>query len=744
MLNLSIKFIRTRFDRHTLTKWNERITGVLNVTPAHESTLRDALLAGRVAKFAEDYETALTHFDQALEIANDNKDAISLTGIVLHRAETLMRLKRFEEAETFIAQSRANTSAPSVRAMQTAYLDCMAGVLAQAQGDLVKARTLYESALETAKTAATSGAEGRALGHLADTYLREGNASYAIHLLREALPKLSAASDLELSSYFVGLLGQSLAQSGQETEGTHLLGRAHQLAGQFNHRLYERHWAIILASRAMNEARYADAFALYQGILRLFNAEKPTPAYVITCAGLSKAALYLGDDQAALNYAEMAVASLDKLADAPLDPPVAIVSPTQIAPLARGMLGETLRTLGRSDEAIPHLEMALESSEVAPAQIDILRNLAAARANTGEMDAVIALYQRAITLAKKFDDLIQAAQAQRDLGLAYQQHGRLTEAIQSWNAALMIYLDKNAYAQIARLQCDIANARKALGQISRAIKDYEQALMTLNSVDQADFETRGLVLSNVAIAYAEQGDAETADAFFNDSIKAAQQIGDKVADATRSGNYGWFLTIVGRPQRALNMLERALQLSESLGLKLQSAIQMDNIGLAYDARSEYTQALEHHRKALDTLKDVALKPSDAAHWSASIQLNLANSLLSLNEFEESALLLENALQYGRESDKPALMIRALTGQARALIQQGNLPTATPILEEAIALARKTDSRRLLAELLYWRSVQLAKKNRHAEAYEVWGEARKLYTMLHMPQAKLEPQWLNTR
>ena len=64
------------------------------------------------------------------------------------------------------------------------------------------------------------------MSHLADTYLHDGNASYAAHLLREALPKLTMPSDVEMSSYFVGLLGQALIQNGQEAEGHHLIGRA--------------------------------------------------------------------------------------------------------------------------------------------------------------------------------------------------------------------------------------------------------------------------------------------------------------------------------------------------------------------------------------------------------------------------------------------------------------------------------------------------------------------------------------
>ena len=162
----------------------------------------------------------------------------------------------------------------------------------------------------------------------------------------------------------------------------------------------------------------------------------------------------------------------------------------------------------------------------------------------------------------------------------------MTAAISEWSAALTIYDEHRAFGQVARLYCDIGSARKQLGHRVRAMRDYEQALMTLNSLSEADQETRGLVLSNAANAYAEHGDAESADAFFTEAIAIAERLGDQVAESTRNGNYGWFLLLVGRPRRALATLERALEISQRLNLTLPRALQLDNLGLVYDAMND--------------------------------------------------------------------------------------------------------------------------------------------------------------
>ena len=114
-------------------------------------------------------------------------------------------------------------------------------------------------------------------------------------------------------------------------------------------------------------------------------------------------------------------------------------------------------------------------------------------------------------------------------------------------------------------------------------------------------DTRGLVLANAAIAYADQGDVDSADSFFNEAIAIARRTNNEPAETTRRGNYGWFLLATGSPQQAISALEHALRMSEKLNFDLQRAIQTDNLGLAYDAQANYEQALEHHQQALELI-----------------------------------------------------------------------------------------------------------------------------------------------
>lgn len=693
--------------------------------PPRVDGVRAALERGQRAKRAEDYAQALEALEQAMQLVKENRDFTGMSVVALQKAEVLICQQRWAEAGDVLATIRQRAQVNNQKA-QTAYVLDMLGVLAQAQGNWDGARQYYEQALNVARAIGAVGAEGRALGHLADTYLHENNASYAVHLLREALPRLNGASEIELSTYFVGLLGQGLIQTGQESEGNQLLGRALKLAKQMDDRRFERRWSLVLGEGAMEEGRYDDAYTHYERALQLFSAPAATHEYVVTLCQMSKASLKVSLHEDALRYAEDAEALSSEMDDSDLKTTV------------QSALGMALHAGGRSAKAIPHLQAAAvgyETLQRGADEVETLRHLAAALADIADDESAIATYRRAAQRAEAHGIRLALAEVRRDLGLLYNQRKMMQFALQEWSAALVVYEAEKAHAQNARLHCDIGNARRQLGQGQRAMKDYEQALMALNLL-RDDPETRGVVLSNAANAYVDQGDAESAEAFFKEAISLAERAGNQAAESTRRGNYGWYLLAVGRPRQAINALEQALQLSQMLKLDLQAAVQTDNLGLAYDTLGDHSKGLEYHRRALELVQ-----PLRNAEWEAIFKTNLASTLLGLGQVGEAAPLFEEALAQSRSSQNTEGIVQALIGVARTYLGREEPQQAEAALNEAISLARKSDLRRLLAEALSVHSEQQAAVKNTERSVALWGEARKLFNILQDPKAKIAPAWL---
>jgi tetratricopeptide (TPR) repeat protein len=311
----------------------------------------------------------------------------------------------------------------------------------------------------------------------------------------------------------------------------------------------------------------------------------------------------------------------------------------------------------------------------------------------------------------------------------------LPQALQEWNAALTIYQDEHYTTQVVRLYCDIANARKTLGQGQRAMRDYEEALTLLNSIN--DLDTRGVVLSNAATAYADMGDIESADDFFAESIKIAHKLGDFRAEATRRGNHAWFLLITGRARRATGALEEALRISRPMKLHLHAAVQTDNLGLAHDELHEYEVALHYHTQALELIQPLA-----NPHWENIIKTNKANTLMLIQQPDEALVLLQEALAYGRAHENTEITARALLGLGRVALQRTQIGEAGEMLYEAVSLARRTDIRFLLALALTAYSEQQAAAQQPERTQALWQEAQKLFSIIHNPRAKQQPAWLN--
>ena len=685
--------------------------------------IRRVLDEGQWAKRSEALELALEKLNEAHYMAETNSDATSQAIIALHRAETLIGLGRYAEAEPILLHMR-HQAQNAGQHVQLAYALSMLGTMAQAQNQWEEARAFYEQALKVARTARSMGGEGRAMGHLADTYLHDGNASYAVHLLRDALPKLNLSGDIELSSHFVGQLGQGLIQMGHEAEGERLLYRALRLAEQMKYHRFERHWALALARRARENMRYEEALALYQRALKLFGAITSIQLKTETLCETSRICLYLGEFETALNYARQAIENSEP--------------DTPYSALARGMLGMALRASGQNHEAIPYLERAIAETKMEAAnnlQIEIQRSLAAARADQGETDTAIALYRNIIDHTSALP--LELAQTHLELALVYEQQREMQTAIKQWKAALTIYESERYHAQAARLYCDIGGARRYLGQGKRAVQEYEQALMMLSSIE--DEATRGIVVSNAAIAYADLGDVDSAEAFFDESIQIAHRLKDRAAEATRRGNYGWFLLSSGRPQRAITTLEQALQLSEETGLELQSAVQTDNLGLAYDNMDNPAQALSYHQNALARINEL-----DNPHWAGIIKINTANTWLTLGDAAQARSLLRQAMMSGRQKSDVEVIVRGLIGQTRLALADQQPQEADELLEEAIHLARRADMRRQLAEALQVYSEQQAALDHTDRSLTLWDEAQKLFTIMQMPEANLEPTWLKEK
>lgn len=691
--------------------------------PEPRSPLARLLAQARQAQYDERYEESITLLDEAETLASAGHDVTALVDITLSKADNLIYLKRYAEAETLIVALKQRTEAASHRA-PLAYALCSLGTLAQAQGELAEARLLFERARQIAHSVRAVGAESRAAAHLADIALREGSASYALHLLREALPLLETSGDTELLPYFLLQMARACFIIGSTPEGERLLHTALEKSTAAGHRYYMRQSYLRLAEQAIAGGQWQKAGEHTTAALATFPADAQSGAdFAAALCQMSQILLQQGELDAGTARAQQAVEIATRLDDAPL----------------RYLAGLHLGIAHSQNEqyaaALPLLQAAAPPAAppLPPALAqEVLHALARALAAPGDTAAAQAVYRQAIDTATRAGHMLPAARALVASGSLYERTRQLAEAQTQYQAALQHYEQAYEHGEVARLHCILGALREQMHQGKRALKDFEQALTRLSYLHDA--ATRGTVLARVAGAYADYGDMDSAESFFQEAITLAQQTGDRAAEAERRTHYGRFLTSIGDARPAIVALMEAAAFARPHHLTLLLALQADGLATAQRLLHDAHQAQLHHEEALSLL---ATLPEPA--WRAACQVNQAHTWLLQGQPEPAAALFTAALATGRSDSYPALVVRGLAGLARIDLLQGQPDTALPRLTEAAALAQQSYSRRLQAEVKLLHSQYQALLGETAAAQTDWQEAEKLMKILRMPFSR--PEWI---
>lgn len=690
-------------------------------TPADMSDaarLQRMLVEARRQQYTEHYEDALNALTEAMTLAEQDHNRRAIVDITLSRADILIELGDYETAGFILRELRDDSEAREMTA-PFAYALCSLGMVAEKKGNIDEARGHYEKARAVAQSITTDGATGRAEAHLADIYLAEGNASYAIYLLEEAMKKLDRSGDREMMGYFYGQLGLAYIANGNAPEGRAKMQHGLDIAMNLKHRAQIRHLSVLLGDQALRDENLEKAQTYYADALRLYTEEIPQDdRYVHLLSRKSLTSLQLGDVATARSHAEAALPVAEKSDDAQLQGQVRVAH--ALALIATN-----------ADSAAKTLEDAIAAYDTLSTDIFLIEALRKqAQLETGSEQ--IAAYKKAVSAADALP--AAAAKVHSNLAESYARQRQFREAIAEWQTAISKYEAAHTTQSIARVHCDIAGMYDLLGDGTLAQREYRTALEQLSRVD--DMQTRGIVLANVAAGYSEYGDIESAESFFEEAIAIAKRSRHTRAEAIRRGNYGRLLALTDRPQDALAHLLPARELLGDKDSPVHKAVIENNIGIAHVEMDDYTRAGEHFATA-----QALLATEDAPRWSRLIQVHEAERLRMQGDDEAAAAIYRDTYTAAKAHKLIVVMIHTLIGQADIAMNENDLATAAIKLDNAEPVAKRQGHRRLLALLMGAHSRLLALQGDESQAKTTWDEAQKLRTIMCMPD--FTPDWLDS-
>lgn len=157
------------------------------------------------------------------------------------------------------------------------------------------------------------------------------------------------------------------------------------------------------------------------------------------------------------------------------------------------------------ESAISNFKRAIAMAPQSDAALNAYDYMARAQLTQGDTDAAVATYQKALRIAPNRDDL------RMQLGKIFTSNGRNDEALEQYELAV-------------KANPDAAN-RYALGQGYLGVARYDDALLQFEQVQREDAKNP-FGYYGQGLAYAKQGDFESAIAAFKNAIKIQYDYAD--------------------------------------------------------------------------------------------------------------------------------------------------------------------------------------------------------------------------
>jgi tetratricopeptide (TPR) repeat protein len=315
-------------------------------------------------------------------------------------------------------------------------------------------------------------------------------------------------------------------------------------------------------------------------------------------------------------------------------------------------LGNALQQKGRIAEAATHYAKAVE---IRPDLAEAHFNLGAILLQQGHENDAIAAFKKAVELRPEF------VKAQNHFGTVLLEKGRVEEAIERFQAAL------KTRPNDPEVHNNLGNALLRQGKTEEAMRHYRQALQHHPGLAAAHH--------NLAMLLAQTGRMEESVSHFRRIVEL------QPASETAHNNLGWILRLTGRLDDSVSHLQTALELRPDYPEA------HNNLGKTLFEKGLMREALSHYRTA------VKLRPENF-HALSNLAWALATSSDPATRNGTEALELArraNELSGGSN----AMVLQSL---AAALAETGRFAEAVTTAEQALRFTDASSPTTLVTDL----------------------------------------------
>jgi tetratricopeptide (TPR) repeat protein len=224
--------------------------------------------------------------------------------------------------------------------------------------------------------------------------------------------------------------------------------------------------------------------------------------------------------------------------------------------------------IGEYNEALKHHRSALEVSEklnYLDGIADALNNIGIIHYVWGEYDQSLDFYSRAVDMRRQMGDAEGLANGLNNLGTVYYAVDRLADSLKYFNAALSLYEELGHERLVAGSLNNIGLLSLKLEQYDDALEQLDRALMIEKRI--GDLPGQALSLNTIGAVREALDDIDSALDHYEQSLAVRKSIDDQQGMVSCELSIGAAYTQLGDYDRASTFLTRALQKSQSMGVK---------------------------------------------------------------------------------------------------------------------------------------------------------------------------------
>ncbi|MEH2101848.1 MAG: tetratricopeptide repeat protein [Nostoc sp.] len=258
--------------------------------------------------------------------------------------------------------------------------------------------------------------------------------------------------------------------------------------------------------------------------------------------------------------------------------------------------------MGGVDQALNYYQQALNlcPTEDERELASIYHHLGILKANKGEVEEAIALYNQSLEIDERIGNFQGKAATLHQMGIIYANKGEIDEAIAFYNQSLEI--DErigNVQGKAPTLHC-LGNLYANKGEVEQAITLYNQSLAITERI--GNFQTKAATLYNLGYIYANKGEVEQAITLFNQSLEIFEHIGYVQGKEATLHNLAILYANKGEVDEAIALYNQSLEITERIGDVRIQANTLCWLGYLAEQQGEYTKAISYLQPALEILQ----------------------------------------------------------------------------------------------------------------------------------------------